>query len=75
MIAGRPSFSHVVDRVHTSSPTAAAQLARTRPVTYLVFDLLRLDGGGTRAGLVCGRRERGSNAATCPSVRARARIA
>ncbi|MGD8200330.1 DNA ligase [Ornithinimicrobium sp. W1679] len=44
MIAGRPSFSHVVDRVHTSSPTAAAQLARTRPVTYLVFDLLRLDG-------------------------------
>ncbi|HSP60266.1 MAG TPA: DNA ligase [Ornithinimicrobium sp.] len=44
MIGGRPSFSHVVDRVHTSSATAAAQLARTRPVTYLAFDLLRLDG-------------------------------
>lgn len=44
MIGGRPSFSHVVDRVHTTSATAAAQLARTRPVTYLAFDLLRLDG-------------------------------
>lgn len=44
MIAGRPSFSHVVDRVHTASAGAAERLARTRPVTYLAFDLLRLDG-------------------------------
>lgn len=44
MIGGRPSFSHVVDRVHTSSAAVADQLARTRPVTYVAFDLLRLDG-------------------------------
>ncbi|AXH97186.1 ATP-dependent DNA ligase [Ornithinimicrobium avium] len=44
MVAGRPSFSHVVDRVHTASAVAASRLARTRPVTYMVFDLLRLDG-------------------------------
>ena len=44
MVGGRPSFSHVVDRVHTASAPAAERLARTRPVTYLVFDLLRLDG-------------------------------
>ena len=44
MIGGRPSFSHVVDRVHTTSAAAAERLARTRPVTYLAFDLLRLDG-------------------------------
>ena len=44
MIGGRPSFSHVVDRVHTGSAAAAERLARTRPVTYLAFDLLRLEG-------------------------------
>ncbi|MFK5647650.1 DNA ligase [Ornithinimicrobium sp. LYQ121] len=44
MTGGRPSFSHVVDRVHTTSTTVADHLARTRPVTYLAFDLLRLDG-------------------------------
>lgn len=44
MVGGRPSFSHVVDRVHTSSATAAAQLATARPATYVAFDLLRLDG-------------------------------
>ena len=44
MVGGRPSFSHVVDRVHTSSPTVAAQLAKSRPASYLAFDLLRLDG-------------------------------
>jgi bifunctional non-homologous end joining protein LigD len=44
MIGGRPSFSHVVDRVHTTSASAAERLARIRPVTYLAFDLLRLEG-------------------------------
>lgn len=44
MVDGRPSFGHVVDRVHTSSPTAAARLAAARPATYVAFDLLRLDG-------------------------------
>lgn len=44
MVDGRPSFGHVVDRVHTASPTVAAQLAAARPATYIAFDLLRLDG-------------------------------
>lgn len=44
LMDGRPSFSHVVERVHTSSPVAAQRLARTRPATYIAFDLLRLDG-------------------------------
>lgn len=44
LVDGRPSFSHVVDRVHTASATVADRLSRTRPVTYIAFDLLRLDG-------------------------------
>lgn len=44
LVDGRPSFSHVVDRVHTTSASVADRLARTRPATYMVFDLLRLDG-------------------------------
>ncbi|GAA5166985.1 DNA ligase [Ornithinimicrobium tianjinense] len=44
MVGGKPSFGHVVDRVHTMSATAAQKLAATRPVTYVAFDLLRLDG-------------------------------
>lgn len=44
LVDGRPSFSHVVDRVHTTSANVAERLSRTRPVTYLAFDLLRLDG-------------------------------
>ena len=44
LVEGRPSFAHVVDRVHTTSATAARRLADTRPATYVAFDLLRLDG-------------------------------
>ncbi|WP_131103520.1 DNA ligase [Ornithinimicrobium sufpigmenti] len=44
MVGGRPSFGHVVERVHTSSVTAAAQLPAARPATYIAFDLLRVDG-------------------------------
>lgn len=44
MVGGSPSFSHLVERVHTVSARKAEQLASTRPVTYLAFDLLRLDG-------------------------------
>ncbi|HEX7537538.1 MAG TPA: non-homologous end-joining DNA ligase [Dermatophilaceae bacterium] len=42
--AGRPSFSALAQRMHVSNPGKARSLALTRPVTYLVFDLLRLDG-------------------------------
>lgn len=44
MASGRPSFAHVVERVHLSSAAAAASVAATRPVTYLAFDLLSVDG-------------------------------
>lgn len=44
MVEGRPSFSHVVDRVHVTTSAAAQKISASRPVTYLVFDLLRLDG-------------------------------
>lgn len=40
--AGRPSFSALADRMHVRDPRRAAALAAARPVTYLVFDLLRL---------------------------------
>ncbi len=39
--AGRPSFPALSERIHLSGRKAAAA-AQVRPVTYLVFDLLRL---------------------------------
>ena len=42
--AGRPSFAALAERMHVSSPRKAAQLAAVRPVTFMVFDLLRLFG-------------------------------
>jgi bifunctional non-homologous end joining protein LigD len=44
MLEGRPTFSGVVDRVHVATPAEAARARAARPATYLVFDLLRLDG-------------------------------
>ncbi|KUG51797.1 DNA ligase [Serinicoccus chungangensis] len=44
LVEGRPSFSHVVERVHVGRGAAAERLAAARPATYVVFDLLRLDG-------------------------------
>lgn len=41
---GVPHFANVVDRIHHSCAAAGAQAAAARPVTYLIFDLLRLDG-------------------------------
>jgi bifunctional non-homologous end joining protein LigD len=44
MAAGLPTFGALADRMHVASPARARALARTNPVTLLVFDLLRLDG-------------------------------
>lgn len=44
LVDGRPSFARLVERVHTGTAAHAEQLAAHQPVTYLVFDLLRLDG-------------------------------
>lgn len=41
---GVPSFSALADRMHVRNPVTAARLASSNPVTYLVFDLLRLAG-------------------------------
>lgn len=41
---GLPSFSALAERMHVSSARKAAQLATTRPVTFMAFDLLRLFG-------------------------------
>jgi bifunctional non-homologous end joining protein LigD len=40
---GRPSFTALAERMHVRERARAARLAATVPVTYLVFDLLRLD--------------------------------
>ena len=41
---GRPSFSALAERMHVRSARKAAALSSTRPVTLMVFDLLRLFG-------------------------------
>jgi len=44
MAGGIPTFGALADRMHVSSAARARQLARTNPVTLIVFDVLRLDG-------------------------------
>ncbi len=41
---GRPSFGALARRMHVSSPARARRLAEELPVTYVIFDLLWLDG-------------------------------
>lgn len=41
---GRPSFTALAERMHVRDPAKAARLAATVPVTYMIFDLLRLRG-------------------------------
>lgn len=45
--AGRPSFEALQARISLADPAQASRLARTAPVSYLVFDLLHLDGRST----------------------------
>jgi bifunctional non-homologous end joining protein LigD len=42
--AGIPSFSALAERMHVSSARKALHLAVAQPVTFMAFDLLRLDG-------------------------------
>ncbi|HSJ19852.1 MAG TPA: non-homologous end-joining DNA ligase [Nocardioidaceae bacterium] len=44
MSGGIPTFGALGDRMHVSSPARARTLARTNPVTLIVFDVLGLDG-------------------------------
>jgi len=41
---GRSSFGRLQTRIHVADPTALVDLQVSAPVTYLVFDLLWLDG-------------------------------
>jgi len=42
--AGRPSFSRLQQRMHLTNPAEARRRSTSVPVTYVVFDLLHLDG-------------------------------
>ncbi|WP_146805267.1 non-homologous end-joining DNA ligase [Cellulomonas persica] len=44
MDGGIPSFAAIAERMHVRDPRRAAELARVRPVTFLVFDVLRAAG-------------------------------
>ena len=41
---GIPTFAAIADRMHVRDPRRAEALSRTKPVTLLAFDILRLDG-------------------------------
>jgi bifunctional non-homologous end joining protein LigD len=41
---GRPSFSRLQQRIHQTSETVVRDRMKTHPVTYVIFDLLYLDG-------------------------------
>lgn len=43
-VTGRPSFTALAERMHVRDRARAARLAAALPVTYLIFDLLHLDG-------------------------------
>jgi bifunctional non-homologous end joining protein LigD len=43
-MAGRPSFTALAERMHVRERARAARLAAAVPVTYMIFDLLHLDG-------------------------------
>lgn len=55
--SGVPSFSDLADRMHVRDARRAAALAQTNPVTFLAFDLLRLDGEDLQARPLSERRD------------------
>ena len=44
---GRPSFQALQSRMHLASDSAVRRKVRELPVTYVIFDLLWLDGHST----------------------------
>ena len=54
---GRPSFTALAERMHVRDPHKAASLAVTLPVTYMIFDLLRLNGEDLKKHPYAVRRE------------------
>lgn len=41
---GRPSFTALAERMHVRDTTRAAAFASAKPVTFMIFDVLSLDG-------------------------------
>jgi bifunctional non-homologous end joining protein LigD len=56
--AGRPSFEPLQQRMHVDSRARARKLAGATPVTYVIFDLLWLDGHSLMREPYATRRER-----------------
>jgi len=56
--AGRPSFERLQQRMHLGSESAVRRRMSDIPVTYVIFDLLHLDGHSTCALPYTERRER-----------------
>jgi len=56
--SGQPSFQVLAERMHVREPLRAARLAAAVPVTYLVFDALRVAGDDLLASPYRRRRER-----------------
>jgi bifunctional non-homologous end joining protein LigD len=54
---GRPSFAALAERMHVRDRRKAERLAATRPVTLMVFDLLRLYGTDLTEQPLSARRE------------------
>ena len=54
---GRPSFHALTERMHVADRRRAQRLAATRPVTLMVFDLLRLFGSDLTAQPWSARRD------------------
>jgi bifunctional non-homologous end joining protein LigD len=54
---GRPSFAALQRRMHTTSREQARRLAKGTPVTYVIFDLLWLDGHSLMGEPYAERRE------------------
>ena len=54
---GLPSFSVLAERIHVSDAVKARNLSVTRPVTFMVFDLLRLYGVDLTSRPLAERRE------------------
>jgi bifunctional non-homologous end joining protein LigD len=55
---GRPSFQRLQGRMHLTGEHAVRRLAEREPVTYVIFDLLFLDGHSLMALPYAERRER-----------------
>jgi bifunctional non-homologous end joining protein LigD len=53
---GRPSFGALAERMHVQDRRKAERLAATRPVTFMVFDMLRLFGQDLTAQPLTARR-------------------